>query len=178
MDDDRRAAAIVAIEAAWAGIERPADAELLHPRAFDDNDLRSLYGGTTWRDLADAPADRPPDDAAPSFLSAVGYRYFLAGYLVWILRHPDSPYAVVDSTIWGLTPPGNELHEFVVSKYALVDEPQRQAIVGALEAFEALTRHPDVGPALTYWRRAARAARAPRTPETTNDLATDADGVA
>jgi hypothetical protein len=41
------------IDRAFAGPPRPADDELLHPDARDDNDIKSLYGVANWLDLTD-----------------------------------------------------------------------------------------------------------------------------
>jgi hypothetical protein len=41
------------IQRAFADPPRPADDELLHPDARDDNDIKSLYGVAHWRDLSD-----------------------------------------------------------------------------------------------------------------------------
>jgi hypothetical protein len=41
------------IARAFADPPRPADDELLHPDARDDNDIKSLYGVAHWRDLSD-----------------------------------------------------------------------------------------------------------------------------
>ena len=45
----------------------PPDAELLHERCFDDNDIAALYGVAHWRELDDATIER--EYAALSFLS-------------------------------------------------------------------------------------------------------------
>jgi len=63
------------IERAFADPPRPADDELLHPDARDDNDIKSLYGVTRWRDLSDEAVEY--EYAALFFLGPAGFRHFL-----------------------------------------------------------------------------------------------------
>jgi len=50
--------ALATIDAAFAAAPRPPDAELLHERCFDDNDIAALYGVSQWRELDDATVER------------------------------------------------------------------------------------------------------------------------
>lgn len=155
--EDRRSPsaedAIAALEAAFADVARPSNAELLHPQCVDDGDLTDLYPYEDWRAVPDDVLERAY--AALSFLSAAGYRFFIAAYLRYVLRHPQSEAAVVDSTIWSLIPElyERELVRFARSKYELLDDAQRRAIEVALEV---LTPEDDLdaGWALASWREA------------------------
>lgn len=131
------------IAEAFAEAPRPTDEELLHERCFDDNDLRSLYGIPHWREVPEAVVEY--EYAALFFLSPAGFRHFLPAYLSWVLRHPDSGAAVVDSTLMALMPAS----EFGLSKFTLLDGAQRAAVAAFLEAMADFV---DVDEGLEYWR--------------------------
>lgn len=137
------------LDAAFADAPRPANEDLLHEQCFDDGDIAALYGIGHWRDVPDDIVER--EYAALSFLSAAGFRHFIPAYMSWVLRHPKSPAAVVDSTLWALAPSRNppELVAFALSKFMLLDEAQRAAIAAFLEALKDLE---DVDEALEYWQ--------------------------
>jgi hypothetical protein len=90
------------IEAAFADVPRPPNDLLLHPQSFDDSDIAALYEIDDWRSLPDDLA--VSEYAALSFLSPDGFRHFIPAYMLWVLRHPGAADAVVDSTIWALSP--------------------------------------------------------------------------
>ena len=149
---------LAAIEAAFAGTPRPADAELLHERCFDDNDIVALYGVAHWRELDDATVER--EYAALSFLSPAGFRHFIPAYLRFALRHLDSGAAAVDSTIWSLAPPRYDdpgLQAFTASKLEALEEGERAAAVAFLDAVRELGDDhvaAEAELALTWWRPA------------------------
>jgi hypothetical protein len=56
---------------------------------------------------------------------------------------------VVGSTIFALTPAGDDrLRAFMLSKFSLLDDAQRAAVVSFLRA---MVPYEDVGAALDYW---------------------------
>lgn len=140
---------IARIRAAFADDVRPSNDTLLHPACRDDMDLEALYEFDHWSEV--------PDDvvvseyAALAFLSPEGFRHFIPAYLLWVLRHPDAPEAVVDSTVWAFLPElhGERLGEFVRSKWSALDAAQRMAITAFLRAMAE--HHEDAPAALTSW---------------------------
>jgi hypothetical protein len=142
------------IERAFADPPRPADEQLLHPDARDDNDIKSLYGVAHWRDLSDEAVEY--EYAALFFLGPAGFRHFLPAYMSFALRHQDSGAAVVGSTVYALTPSQGDLRAFSLSKFALFDDAQRSAVLAFLEA---MAGHEDVDEALEYWRSEIRGSR-------------------
>ena len=90
------------IERAFADTPRPADDQLLHPDARDDNDIKSLYGVAHWHDLFDEAVEY--ECAALFFLGPAVFRHFLPAYMSFALRHEDSGAAVVGSTVYALRP--------------------------------------------------------------------------
>ena len=80
--------------------------------------------------------------AALSFFSAAGLRHFLPAYLSWVLRHPGSPQAAYDSTVWVLLP------EYDRGRLDGLDLAQ----VAAVAAFLAAVDHPDAPRALEHWQ--------------------------
>ena len=87
--------------------------------------------------------------AALFFLSPAGFRHFLPAYMSWVLRHPDGGAAAVGSTLFALTPATDDLRTFSLSKFALLDEAQRAAVLSFLEAMAPFE---DVTGALAHWR--------------------------
>jgi hypothetical protein len=143
-----RAAAIAEIERVFADVPRPPNDELLHPRCFDDGDIRALYGIDRWQEVPEGIVER--EYAALSFLSAAGFRHFVPAYLRWVLAHDDEGQAVIGSTLSALDPGrfGEELEDFQRSKYELLTEAERQAI-GAF--VRAMAGHDEIGNATAEW---------------------------
>jgi hypothetical protein len=110
-------------------------------------DIQSLYGIPHWREVPDAVVEG--EWAALFFLSPEGFRHFLPAYMSWVLGHPDGGAAVVGSTIFALTPATDNLRTFSLSKFALLDNTQRSAVLSFLEAMAPFE---DVAGALTHWR--------------------------
>lgn len=128
---------------------RPPNSALLHPACHDDMDLEELYKVGHWTEV---PEDMVVNEyAALSFLSPEGFRHFIPAYLLWVLRHPGAPEAVVDSTIWAFLPElhGGELAPFVRSKWAALGSEQRSAITAFLTAMRE--HHDDAAAALASW---------------------------
>jgi len=142
------------IERAFADPPRPADNQLLHPDARDDNDIKSLYGVAHWHDLSDEAVEF--EYAALFFLGPAGFRHFVPAYMSFGLRHQDSGAAVVGSTVYALTPAQVHLRDFSTSKFVQFDQAQRNAVLAFLEA---MAGHEDVDEALEYWRSEVRGPR-------------------
>jgi hypothetical protein len=140
--------AIIAVEAAFAEVPRPANVDLLHPECFDDMDIRGLYPMKRWQDVDDALVEY--EYAALFFLSPAGFRFFLPAYLRWVLRHPYSEAAVVDSAIRALTPQPGDLEAFSLSKFTELEATERAAILAFLEAM-TINKELDMAPAWEYW---------------------------
>jgi len=142
------------IERAFADPPRPADDQLLHPDARDDNDIKSLYSVAHWHDLSDEAVEY--EYAALFFLGPAGFRHFLPAYMSFALRHVDSGAAVVGSTVYALTPAQGDLRDFSLSKFALFDDAQHSAVLAFLAA---MIGHEDVDEALKYWHSEVRGSR-------------------
>jgi hypothetical protein len=142
------------IEQAFAHAPRPPEEDLLHPDARDDNDIKSLYGVTHWRDLSDDAVEY--EYAALFFLGPAGFRHFLPAYMSFALRHQDGGAAVVGSTVYALAPAQGDLRDFSLSKFDLFDQAQREAVLAFLEA---MAGYEDVDEALEYWRSEVRGSR-------------------
>lgn len=132
MASDLRDSVMRTIEKAFAETCYPGDEDLLHAQCMDDNDIKDFYGRQDWRQVPEQVIDH--SNAALSFFSPEAYRFYLPAFLLWVLRHFDSTDSfTVDSTIYSLAPEENDLRQFVLSKYALLDVAQRRAILGFLE---------------------------------------------
>ena len=140
--------ALSQIAQAFADAPRPPDDQLLHEDCRDDGDIRALYGVARWQDLPDASVEA--EYAALFFLGPAGFRHFLPAYMSCVLRRRDSGAAVVQSTIFALTPAlEGRQRAFAQSRYALLNRAQQIAVISFLEAMVGFE---DVGPALDYWR--------------------------
>jgi hypothetical protein len=91
--------------------------------------------------------------AAPSFLSAAGFRHFLPAYMCHALRNPDSGAAYVSGTIWHLDPSlyAPTIEEFTRSKFELFDDAQRKAVIAFLQAMLGSAYREDARNALQEW---------------------------
>lgn len=138
------------IEVAFADVPRPDDEGLLHAQSHDDMDLEDLYPYGHWREVLDDAVVSAY--AALAFLSPEGFRHFVPAYLVWVLRHPDSGEAVVDSTIWAFLPEmyTDEIGAYVRSKWTHLDPAQASAVEAFLAAM--VPHHPDAERALAQFR--------------------------
>lgn len=141
---------VARIEAAFADAPRPANADLLHPLCMDDMDVADLYDVDHWTDMSDD--DVVHAYAALSGLSPDGFRHFVPAYLRYAVRHPDAPEVVVDSAVWAfhLDMYGDDLRDFVRSKWASLDARQRAAIGAFLDAMDA-AGHEDAAAARAAW---------------------------
>ncbi len=133
------------IDAAFDGIPRPANDDLLHPNCFDDNEIVALYDVRDWRDLSDATVEN--EYAALAFLSPGGFRFFVPAYMSLALRKPDCGIAAVESTLMSLSPLNDS--SFIPSKFIDFDSNQSAVVVSFLEAMAGFA---DVTEALVYWR--------------------------
>jgi uncharacterized protein DUF6714 len=140
-----RELALAALERAFGRLERPSNEALLHPDCSDDGDLLELYEVADWREMSDELVVR--NYAAPSFLSAAGFRYFLPAFMRYALTHPESPEFVIESTVRHLAP-GGEWDEFMRSKLAEVDADQAAAIRLFLAVVPEV---PGAAEALVWW---------------------------
>ena len=141
--------AAAAVAAAFADTPRPANVDLLHPECHDDMDIRGLYPVARWQD-ADASLIEY-EYAALFFLSPSGFRFFLPAYMTWVLQHPYSEAAVVDSTIRALTPQSGNLEAFSLSKFTELNGEERIAVVAFLDAM-TVNKELDIAGALDHWR--------------------------
>ncbi len=123
------------IEAAFAPVAHPGDDRLLHPDCRDDMDIVDFYGGIHWRDVASDVVISAY--AAPCFFSPEGFQFYLPAFMIWALRNHDCPEMAVESTLTALDPSerDDQLHDFQVSKFALITPRQRLAIVAFLKVF-------------------------------------------
>ena len=146
------AEALAAVELAFRDVPRPSDEDLLHPECFDNSDVVPLYEFASWRDMTDD--DVIGSYAATSFLSAAGFRCFIAAYLSYALRNPQSAEACVSTTIWHLDPAlyDERIAEFTRSKYALLDAAQAAAVTMLVEAMRISDYADDAEHALQSWR--------------------------
>lgn len=135
------------IEHVFDSAPRPDDEALLHAESHDDMDIVALYDYAHWRDIPDDVIEQ--EYAALFFLSPGGFRHFLPAYLSWVLRHPDSGAAVIESTLIALDPAYSPTETFSLSKYSLLNTAQREAVIAFLDA---IAPHEDVSGPLAYWQ--------------------------
>ena len=112
-------------------------------------DIRGLYPVARWQD-ADASLIEY-EYAELFFLSPSGFRFFLPAYMTWVLQHPYSEAAVVDSTIRALTPQSGNLEAFSLSKFTELNGEERIAVVAFLDAM-TVNKELDIAGALDHWR--------------------------
>jgi len=130
------------IREAFDGLAVPAENELLHPDCMDDVDIQEFYGGVRWQEMTDAMVVN--GYAAPTAFSAKAFQYYLPAFLLWTLRNPDSTDYAGEAILLALDPgtPKEMLHDFRMSKFALLTERQPEAVRAFLTHVAA---HPDLG---------------------------------
>lgn len=130
------------IIAAFDGLDRPTDDELLHPECMDDVDVLEFYGGVTWREMTDQMIVY--GYAAPTAFSAKAFQYYLPAYLLWTLRNSDSPEYASESILLALDPGTSKemLHEFRKSKFNQLTTAQKEVVLRFLYHF---SDHPELG---------------------------------
>lgn len=109
--DDRTRALVAEIEAAFADIPYPGDGAIVpnnagpHPRndGSEDDDARILLAGRDWRELASM--SRMELGSVLAFLTPQAWRYFLPGFLLFVLTKYDKADVVIDEVISSLMPP-------------------------------------------------------------------------
>ena len=143
--------AITTVAAAFADTPRPTNVELLHPECHDDMDIRGLYPVARWQDADDTLIEY--EYAALFFLSPGGFRFFLPTYMTWVLEHPLSEAAVVDSTIRALTPQPGDLEAFSLSKFTELNDEERTAVIAFLDAM-TVNKDLEIAGALEFWQGA------------------------
>jgi hypothetical protein len=116
--------------------------------------MAKLYEFAHWRDVPDEVVAY--EYAALSSLSPSGYRHFIAAYMSFSLRHLDSGENAVDSTIWSLTLDDwtdERMRAFTRSKWSLLDDAQRAAVLSFLRAAGSVNdwRDDDIAKALPSW---------------------------
>lgn len=153
----KREAVISLIDAAFAGVVHPGDV-LLHPSCRDDTDIRPFYGVRDWRSIDSHLIET--SDAALCFFSPAAFQYFLPAFMVWTLDNcSTSDSFTVDATIYSLDPTTSDgpQQRFMLSKYALLSDQQRRAIVVFLEQMSKNPDHCDAEAAESalakYWKR-------------------------
>lgn len=126
MDEDL----IARIRAAFEAAPLPGDDELLHPDCMDDCDILQFYGGVRWQDMTDEMVVY--NYAAPTAFGPKAFRHYLPAYLIWTLRHPDSPEYAGEAILRALDPgTGSEwLHDFRKSHFDAL-APDEVAVVRA-----------------------------------------------
>ena len=94
---------------------------------------RSRDTESRWQDVPDA--DIESHSSALSFLCPESFRYYLAAYMVWSLRHyRTSDSASSDFTIYALTPNTNKQRDkSKLSRFALFSPRQTMAVRRFLE---------------------------------------------
>ena len=139
------------IERAFGNVERPPNEAFIHPESIDYGDIEPLFEFGSWRDMSDDEVEGLY--ASLSFMSAEAFRYFIPAYLLYCVRNPESPAAVIDSTVWSFLPELFEenLHPYIKSRWVLFDDAQRDAIAAFLEFM--VPHQPDAARALENWNK-------------------------
>ena len=159
---ERTATIIAEIEAAFDSVSRDGGVSLHQADAIDDyasgteqEEARKIDRDSRWQDVPDDQIAAHCD--ALSFLDAIGFRYYIPAFMVWMLKDP----ARMDlntsaSTVFALTQPvcKNPADE-KYKKYSQFTDQQRSAIGHFLEHLcELGFEDPDSRPmkrSLRYW---------------------------
>ena len=125
MESDQQV--ISEIEAAFASVPHPGDANLLHPETRDLDEVEPLLGFRAWQDLPPRTLARNPE--ALAFLGPSAFRFFLPAFLRHALLSLSSSDRSVDIVIYQLNPDRSELREYSLSKFSEFRPAEVRAVV-------------------------------------------------
>ncbi len=131
--DMLQSAVIGRITSAFDGIPREDGVTLHEADAIDDyrseeecRAARKLDRERRWQDVPDEDIEAYP--SILSFLDATGFRYYIAAFMVWSLKHyMTSDSLSSDYTIYALCPNRKELRDRKTSQFSLLNEAQSKA---------------------------------------------------
>jgi hypothetical protein len=153
MDRDRASQLVKDIREAFADVERGAGTTLSEARAMDDyrpledqKKARELDTDVRWWEIPKAKIEKLYD--AFCFLDAEGMRYYIAPFLIYDLKYPESDLPVGDCVV-------SQLEQTdIADSFAIFDPAQSTVIARYLQA-----RAEDIETDTVYAKEAAKALR-------------------
>jgi hypothetical protein len=126
--------AVELIRSAFAGVDREGGTSLHQAQVLDDygsdEELRAAAALDADRRWEDVPShDIESHTSALSFVDPIGFRYYIAAYMVWSLEHYESSDSFsVDHTIYSLSSSMSQ-----EDRFDLLSREQVHAITGFLQ---------------------------------------------
>jgi hypothetical protein len=108
------------IEDAWRDVPYPGDEKIFTPDSYDDEDIVSYFGRTTWRDHA--PAKLRAHSSAFTFFTPEAFHYWLPAFVIAAIQDPDEADVVVDRI------PGSVSDSYAPERWPLFTQAQREAL--------------------------------------------------
>jgi hypothetical protein len=116
---------------AFRNVKRPENSGFIHKdcSAGDDEDVSLFYKVRNWETMSSSLIEE--GYAAKSFFSPEAFQFFIPAFMIWSIHNLRKSSAfVIDSTIYSLNPyKRNGLDDFSISKYAMLSESQKLAII-------------------------------------------------
>lgn len=131
-----------AISSAFLGVSRVDgvslhEAEVIDDRGTDDerSTSRLLDTDTKWEEVPDSDIEN--HITTLNFVDPIGFRYYLAAYMVWALRHCDfSDSLSTNHTIYSLClPTGERQRAWKLQQFSLLNNEQSFAVLQFLRYF-------------------------------------------
>jgi hypothetical protein len=117
------------IKEAFRGREPPSASSLMNSHCEECVETSWAFSKKRWDELADDVGSYQET----ALLTAEAWRYYLPTIMIWCLRDTEIVHALVDNTVYQLTPPSApEKERFVQRNHGFTDR-QRKTIVAFLE---------------------------------------------
>jgi hypothetical protein len=164
-----RESVVALVQEAFRGVSRANGVSLHEAAVIDNHGSDAARRRARLRDIESRWEDVPGDDirdhySALSFLDPIGFRYYIAPYMVWALRNFDrSDSLSVDHTIYSLNPSLKpKIRAWQLERFALFSEQQASAVASFLRfMLERTNGRADDGAAgealFDYWEKYEKA---------------------
>ena len=112
------------IEDAWRDVGYPGDDRIFTPDSYDDEDIVTYFGGTTWR--GHRPVDLRAHSSAFTFFTPEAFHYWLPAFMIAAIQSPEEADVVCDRI------PSSVDDRYAPQRWRLFSPTQRQAVVAYL----------------------------------------------
>jgi hypothetical protein len=112
------------IEAAWHEVPYPGDDKIFTPASYDDENIISYFGGTSWR--GHEAANLRAHSSAFTFFTPEAFHYWLPAFMIASIQNPEEADVVVDQI------PNSLSDSFASARWPQFSASQRQAVAAYL----------------------------------------------
>jgi hypothetical protein len=115
------------IEDAWCMVPYPGNDKIFTADSYDDEDIVSYFGQTTWR--GHSPANLRAHSSAFAFFTSEAFHYWLPAFMIAAIESPEEADVILERISWSLG------DCYASERWPLFSSAQRRA-VGAYFRFQ------------------------------------------